>query len=318
MKIFLTGSSGALGSDTRLCLGGAGFEVAAFDSHSLDITDKKSVWAAVKEARPEVIINCAAYTRVDLAETEAESALAVNRDGVENLAKAAAKVDAAVIHVSTDYVFDGKKSSPYTEGDETNPLCVYGKTKLAGEEALRQYPKHLIIRSSWLYGAAPRGNNFVKTILRLAAEKDVIRVVYDQTGCPTWTKDLAGVIVLAAKALGEGGAPGSGMPFGIYHYSNEGVASWYDFAMAIIEEAWQYTPPFKVQEVIPILSHEYPLPAKRPAYSVMCKDKIKKAPGPQRAGDLKIPYWRASLKKMLAEFYGKTPAGGARAGGARA
>lgn len=293
-KILLTGSSGQLGSDLKGLLEAEGLGVSAFDSRSLDITDKKQVVDAAMKARPGVIINCAAYTKVDLAEKERERAEAVNIGGVENLVNAAEKINAAVIHVSTDFVFDGLKSTPYLESDKANPLGVYGETKFRGEELLRRYPRHIIVRTSWLYGAA--GPNFVKTMLRLAADKDVLRVVYDQTGSPTWTKELAGALALAAKGIGD-------MPAGVYHYSNEGVASWYDFTVAIIEEAERYAGPFKCKEILPILTGGYPTPARRPAYSVMCKDKIKKA-----LPDLKIPHWRVSLRKMLAELYGKAGA----------
>jgi len=293
-KIILTGSSGQLGSDLAALLKAEGIGVCAFDSRSLDITDKKSVVDAAMKERPGVIINCAAYTKVDLAEKERERAEAVNIGGVENLVDAAQKVNAAIIHVSTDFVFDGMKSSPYLETDRANPLGVYGETKFRGEEVLRRYPRHVIVRTSWLYGAS--GPNFVKTMLRLAVEKDILRVVYDQTGSPTWTKDLAGALMLAAMRIGD-------MPGGVYHYSNEGVASWYDFTVAIIEEAERYAGPFKCKEILPILTADYPAPARRPAYSVMSKEKIKKT-----LPELKIPHWRVSLRKMLAELYGKAGA----------
>ncbi|OGP24462.1 MAG: dTDP-4-dehydrorhamnose reductase [Deltaproteobacteria bacterium GWC2_56_8] len=292
MKVLVTGAKGQLALDLIPLLERSGHTVIGFDSSSLDITDPDRVGYEAARVKPGCIINTAAYTKVDLAEKERERAFAVNRDGARNLARAAASIGAPLIHVSTDFVFDGRKSTPYGEDELTGPLSVYGASKLAGEEEILQLlPAHFIIRTSWLYGMM--GNNFVKTILRLATERDTIRVVYDQAGTPTWTRDLAGVIVTVVDAI-EAGT----LDYGIYNYSNEGVASWYDFAEAVVDESRRMGASLKCRTIEPILTSEYPTPAKRPAYSVLDKQKIKKAFG------VTIPHWRASLIKMLEEADG--------------
>lgn len=292
MKVLVTGSTGQLAGDLIPLLERSGHSVTGFASGALDITDADKVGFEAARLRPGCIINTAAYTKVDLAEKERERAFAVNRDGARNLARAAASTGAPLIHISTDFVFDGSKGTPYDEEDPTGPLGVYGASKLAGEEEiLKVLPEHYIIRTSWLYGA--RGNNFVKTILRLAAERDAIRVVYDQAGTPTWTGDLAAFIVTVVDAI-EAGT----LDYGIYNYSNEGVASWYDFAEAVVEESRRLGATLKCRAIEPILTAEYPTPAKRPAYSVLDKQKIKRTFG------VRIPHWRASLIKMLEEADG--------------
>lgn len=290
MEILITGSAGQLGSDLQPLLVNKGYKVHAMPSAALDITDREKVFGAVASVGPQVIINCAAYTKVDLAEKERELAFAVNRDGVKNLAEAANNAGSALIHISTDFVFDGRKSTPYLETDNTNPLSAYGESKLEGErEAVAALKRHIIIRASWLYGI--QGNNFVKTILRLAAEREALKVVYDQAGTPTWTRDLADAIVKIIDAQKTGKAD-----YGIYNYSNEGVASWYDFAEAIVEEAKVAGVNIKCASIEPILTSEYPTPAKRPAYSVLDKKKIKGAFG------VTIPHWRRSLREMMKEL----------------
>lgn len=292
MKILVTGAGGQLGADLVAALEKAGHDTAGMNSRELDITDAVSVAGAVGNSRPELIVNCAAYTKVDLAEKERERAYAVNRDGAGNLAVAAADSGAALIHISTDFVFDGKTPAPYSEDSPVNPLSVYGDSKLRGEEEIaKRLKEHYIIRTSWLYGAG--GGNFVKTILRLAAEKESLRVVYDQTGTPTWTSDLAGAVVRVVEMFGNGAKE-----YGVYHYSDEGVASWYDLALSAIEEASSLGARLKCAAVEPILTPEYPTPATRPAYSVLDKKKIRTTFG------LAIPHWRSSLKAMLKELYG--------------
>ncbi|MDP2689763.1 MAG: dTDP-4-dehydrorhamnose reductase [Deltaproteobacteria bacterium] len=292
MKILLTGSGGQLGSGLKPMLEAAGHAVAAPRSKELDIIDREMVFGAVTRLRPDIIINCAAYTLVDLAEKEREEAEALNRTGPANIAAAAADAGAKLIHISTDFVFDGRKPLPYTEEDATNPLGVYGETKLAGEEEIRRSIEgHMIVRTSWLYGI--EGQNFVKTILRLAGERELVRVVYDQAGTPTWAADLAGALVDMARSIEQGGAQ-----WGLYHYSNEGVASWYDFAVAVVEEAVAAGFALKCKRVEPILTAEYPTPARRPAYSVLDKAKIKKT------FNMTIPHWRVSLRGMIKELSG--------------
>lgn len=290
MKVLLTGAKGQLGSDLQPLLRKAGFEAAAFGSSGLDISDGAAVFEAVRKERPGLIINAAAYTKVDLAEKERERAFAVNSDGPANLARAALEAGIPLIHVSTDFVFDGSRAVPYREDDATNPQGVYGESKLAGEAALAALlDERVVMRTSWVYGVT--GHNFVKTILRLASERETLRVVYDQVGSPTWSADLAAAIVEASKAIAEGKNP-----WGTYHYSNEGVASWFDFAVAICEEAKALGTELKCSAIEPILTAEYPVPARRPAFSVLDKAKIKGAFG------LRVPYWRDSLRLMLKEL----------------
>lgn len=293
MNILLTGAGGQLGQDLAGVLKMDGHSLISLDSRSLDITGKAKVFKAVNDARPEIIINCAAYTKVDLAEKERERAFTVNRDGAGNIAEAASSAGALLVHISTDFVFDGSKGAPYVETDSPRPISVYGESKLAGEEeVVKRHSHHIIVRTSWLYGA--HGNNFVKTILRLGAEREALRVVYDQVGTPTWTVDLGSALSKIIKSIEDGGR----ISFGVYHYSNEGVASWYDFAESIIEESRELGVPLLVKTVTPILTSGYPTPAQRPAYSVLNKDKIKEAFG------ITIPHWRASLKKMLSCLQG--------------
>lgn len=292
MKILVIGARGQLGSDLVPLIEKAGFEALPYASSALDITDREKVIAEAARTRPDVIVNCAAYTKVDLAENEKDRAFAVNADGPKNLALAAKAAGSALIHVSTDFVFDGSKPSPYAETDGTNPLSVYGQSKLRGElEVARNLQRHFIVRTSWLYGVS--GHNFVKTIIKYGAEREVLKVVYDQAGTPTWSFDLASALMDIIKA--EGNGRGS---YGIYHYSNEGVASWYDFAELILEEARRKGVHLKCSRIEPILTAEYPTPARRPAYSVFDKKKIKETFG------ITIPHWRVSLRKMLNELYG--------------
>lgn len=296
MKVFLTGSEGQLGSELRPMLEAAGCDVAAPLLSELDIVDGAAVARAVDKSRPGVIVNCAAYTAVDRAEKEFDLAAAINKTGAANLARAAADAGARLIHISTDFVFDGQRPVPYRETDPANPPGVYGASKLEGEqEVSRLLDECIIVRTSWLYGAG--GHNFVKTILRLAAERESISVVYDQAGTPTWTADLAGALVEIVRSVEEGGSH-----WGVYHYSNEGVASWYDFAVAIVEEAREAGFALKCGRVEPVLTAEYPTPAKRPPYSVLDKAKIK------RTFNLRIPHWRASLREMLKGLYGDSHA----------
>jgi len=293
MRILLTGGSGQLGRDLAPLLEMAGHEVTSPASKELNIADAGSVASFVSDLRPEVIINSAAYTKVDLAETEATKAEEVNVVGPENLARAAVECGAALVHVSTDFVFDGEKPRPYIEQDATAPLGVYGRTKLAGEGAIRRsLERHVIVRTSWLYGSGGSGN-FVKTILRLAAEREHLKVVYDQVGSPTWTTDLARAVVSVVGSVGN-----KDECWGLYHYSNEGVASWYDFAVAIVEDAAKAGFDIRCNMVEPILASQWPTPAKRPPYSVLDKAKIK------QAFSLTIPHWRVSLRAMLNELYG--------------
>lgn len=284
MKVLIAGAGGQLGVDLVAALGEAGHQVAAFDRGALDLADGERVQAVLASERPDWVANCAAYTNVDGAESDAAAAFAVNRDGAGTLAQAAAANGARLVHVSTDYVFDGENSRPWQETDPARPLGVYGQSKWAGEEAVRAVmPGAVVLRTAWVYGA--HGKNFVKTILRLAAERDALGVIDDQVGCPTWTRDIAAAIGVLIGADAEG----------TYHYTNEGVASWYDLATAIVEEGRSVGFELRAR-VRPIPTEDYPLPARRPAYSVLSKRKIRPLL------DAPIPHWRTSLRAMLKEL----------------
>lgn len=248
------------------------------DRDALDISDAKAVNVFFEKENLDFCVNCAGYTAVDKAEAEPRRAQLVNVDGAQNLAKACHDNGVKLIHISTDFVFDGRKKTPYDEQDETNPLGVYGHTKLAGEKAISKNLKaHIILRTSWLY--SEHGDNFMKQMLRLCKEKKTLRVVCDQIGTPTYAGDLAQfVIALINKNTDK---------YGCYHYSNIGVATWYDFALAIFEYANVPCNP------IPINTSEYPTAAKRPKFSVFDKTKVK------AVFEIQISDWRDSLKKCL-------------------
>ncbi len=285
MSVLVTGADGQLGTELCKCLAAAGHEVIALTQQDADFTQADRLRAAIAARRAEWVINCAAHTQVDKAESEAELAFAVNRDGARAVAEAVAGYGGRMLQVSTDFVFDGNQSHPYREDDAPNPLGIYGLSKWQGEQAVRAVlPDALILRTAWVHGA--HGNNFVKTMLRLATEREELRVVDDQIGTPSWTGDIAA----AALVLLQQNASGC------FHFTNEGVASWYDFAVAIVDEARALGVPLKVQRVVPIPSAAYPTPARRPAYSVLDKQKIRAVL--QRP----IAHWRASLVTMLREL----------------
>jgi dTDP-4-dehydrorhamnose reductase len=285
MKVFVAGSTGQLGADLLPFLRRQGAEVTAPGPEQMDLLEQQAVREAVHAAAPDWVINCAAYTQVDRAEEEAETAFRINRDGARTLAEAAEAQQAWMLQVSTDFVFSGQNTQPYVEQDTCEPLGVYGQSKREGELAVQQAcAQSIIVRTAWLYGA--RGHNFVKTMLRLAAERDELRVVSDQIGTPTWTQDL----VRALWDLMQ--RPQAGL----FHFSDAGQASWYEFASAIVEEARALGFPVRAQRVAPITTEQYPTPAQRPAYSVLSKGKIE----PLLAGP--IPNWRDSLRAMLEEL----------------
>jgi dTDP-4-dehydrorhamnose reductase len=260
-NILITGSNGQLGSEMRVISEKyAGCNCFFTDVEELDITDKAAIDRFMDKNKIDFTVNCAAYTAVDKAESDADFCFKLNRDAVKNLAEAASKYGAEIIHISTDYVFDGTGCLPYKEDDAVNPLGVYGHSKLAGEEALRKICSNaVIIRTSWLYSSF--GNNFVKTMLRLGRERDSLNVVFDQVGSPTYAADLAQAVM--SIIISERRQPG------IYHFSNEGVCSWYDFTKAIHRLA-------KIScKVSPIESGDFPTPARRPNYSIFNKAKIK-------------------------------------------
>lgn len=287
-KILLTGSDGQVGSELLQTLAPLG-EVISCNRSVLDLSKPELIPQVIREIKPDIIVNSAAYTAVDKAESEPDLAFAVNGTTPTILAEEAAKINSLLLHISTDYVFDGTKNTPYLEEDITNPLSVYGKSKLAGEEGIKQNcQNYLILRTAWVYGTYGTGN-FLKTMLRLGADREELKVVIDQVGSPTWTYDIAVAIagLLSKEATG------------IYHFTNSGVCSWYDFALNIFEEAKQIGFPLKIQRVLPITTAEYPTPAKRPAYSVLSGKKI------STTLENYPPYWRDSLKQMLQQLYNK-------------
>ena len=254
-----------------------------------DITDQEAVIRTIDRYPSDVVINTAAYTNVDQAETDQDNAMAVNRDGPGYLAEACANKHLPLIHVSTDYVFNGKGSRPYKEDDPIEPLGVYGRSKALGESRIREtLDRHVIIRTSWLYGV--HGRNFVKTMLRIGAERQVISVVNDQTGCPTFAGDLAQAIIRAATVIHQ---DSQGL-FGTYHFCNQGQVTWHGFAEAIFELV-QGRIPLAVERVQAITSDEYPTPVRRPAYSVLDTAKFTRTFG------YTPPHWRDSLATMLEE-----------------
>ena len=285
-RILITGINGQLGQELQQTLASSA-EVIGVAREKVDFSQPESLRQIIAEVKPDVAINSAAYTAVDKAESEFDVAMAVNGTAPGIIAEECQKLGIPLIHISTDYVFDGTKSYPYQDTDPTNPLSTYGKSKLAGEEAIRQNcENYAIVRTAWVYGVGGKGN-FVKTMLRLGSDKEEIRVVADQIGSPTWTGDLA------IASLSDQTPPGT------YHYTNSGVASWYDFAIAIFEEASQLGWNLKVQRVVPITTSEYPTPAKRPAYSVLSCAKIAAVLGTHP------PHWRQGLRQMLKDFKGK-------------
>lgn len=283
-KILITGANGQLGSELKdIAVKNPQFEYLFTDVQELDIANQEQVLAYMALHKPQFIVNCAAYTAVDRAEGDEAVAHIINAKAPAFLAEGARTINAKFIHISTDYVFDGKNFAPYTEDVKTNPTSVYGRTKLEGELfSLKAYTETIIIRTSWLYSVY--GNNFVKTMMKLGRERDSLGVIFDQVGTPTNAKDLAGAIFSIITQSSK--EPSAFVP-GIYHYSNEGVCSWYDFAIQIHEYAGITC------AVKPLLSKEYPTAAPRPHYSVLDKSKIKKT------FQITIPYWKNSLLECI-------------------
>lgn len=279
-NILVTGSNGQLGSEIKELSKNNSYNFFFTDRNNIDITSKDNIKAFCQTNNINIIINCAGYTAVDKAESDIENADLVNRKAVKKLALVSKELNIKLIHISTDYVFDGKNFRPYVEEFQTNPQGIYGKTKLDGENEMRDInPKNsIIIRTSWVYSSF--GNNFVKTMLRLGKEKESLGVIFDQVGTPTYAKDLAKTILDIIPQI-------TNEKVEIYNYSNEGVLSWYDFAKEIMRMA-------KLNcKINPIETFQYPTPAKRPHFSLLNKSKIK------TTFNIEIPYWKDSLDECL-------------------
>jgi dTDP-4-dehydrorhamnose reductase len=282
MKVLVTGASGQLGRDVVLLLEKEGHDVLACDRDQMDITNQAQCNEVISSYHPEVVIHCAAYTAVDAAETDIDGAYKVNAVGTRNVAVAAEKTGAKLIYISTDYVFDGKSVDPYQEYDNTNPQSVYGKSKRAGEWLVQSLSSRwFVVRTSWVYGL--HGNNFVKTMLKLGQEKPKLQVVHDQKGSPTYTLDLAGFLMeLMTTEM-----------YGIYHASNSGTCTWYEFTQAIFEEA-QTTGGVSIQAKLePCTTEQFPRPAPRPVNSVMDHMSIR------TNGLTDLRPWRDGLKDFI-------------------
>jgi dTDP-4-dehydrorhamnose reductase len=305
-RILLTGANGQVGNELQRLLPALG-ETASYDRAQLDLAKPADLRRVINEIRPQIIVNAAAYTAVDRAESEEALARAINAEVPGLMAEEAKKIGALLVHYSTDYVFNGTKTSPYEETDATDPLGVYGKTKLAGEEAVRQSgAPYLIFRTAWVY--ATRGRNFLLTILRLASEREELRIVRDQVGAPTLARGIARATasVLATVIEEDGRATSALGVSGTYHMTAGGIASWYDFARAILDEALQGPSnmpwlaaatqgrPLIAKRIVPITTDQYPTPARRPAYSVLSSCLLNQTFGVQ------LPDWREQLHSVFA------------------
>jgi len=302
-RILLIGSTGQVGHELAIMLPRVG-EVLVPDRTAFDLTRPADVAQLVRDTHPQIIVNAAAYTAVDLAEKEPDKAHTINTEAPAAIAGEAAKLDALFVHYSTDYVFDGSKESPYVEDDRTNPLNVYGRTKLDGENAIRDSGcRHLILRTAWVY--ATRGKNFLLTILRLASQREELRIVSDQLGAPTWAHEIA----RATNSMLErhaAAAPGDAPPTGTFHVTAGGTTNWHAFATAILEEAsklpganpWLNAAlsggSLVTKRISAITTADYPTPARRPAYSVLSNERL------TAAYRLQLPEWRDQLKTALA------------------
>lgn len=290
MKVLLTGANGQLGRCVQDVFARTDYELVALDRAALDISDAEAVSSAVAKHKPQAIINAAAYTAVDKAEAEPELAAQINTVGPSNLARAADEIGAVLIHISTDYVFDGSANTPYTEEDETSPQSIYGRTKLEGErEVQRRCEKHIIIRTAWVF--SEYGNNFVKTMLRLGKEREELNVVSDQVGCPTYAGDIAKLFLDICGLENDGRAT-----YGIYHYCGNEAVSWCDFASEIFRQATAEARYGGAPQVIDITTEHFPTPAKRPPYSIMSTAKLSRDYG------LMPSLWKNALKEVFAKL----------------
>ena len=295
MKITIIGDNGQLGWELVRRGKQKGCEVLAMDVPEIDITDPDSIKARISSTETGCVINAAAYTAVDKAESEPDAAFAVNRDGPGYLARHCRTLELPLVHISTDYVFDGFKASAYTEQDPAAPLGVYGHSKAAGEVEVREHlTEHIILRTAWLYGV--HGQNFVKTILALGRERSEVKVVADQRGCPTYAADLADAILAVAAKITEGNFT----KWGTYHCCGGGTTTWHGFAEAIKEFSSRYEK-LALKALVPITTAEFPLPAKRPLNSVLDCRKIEKYFG------IKLRSWKEALSEMISDLYNSNP-----------
>lgn len=287
MRILLTGKNGQVGRELQHLLPSLG-TVFAFGREELDLTSADAIRKTMRDVRPDIVVNAAAYTAVDLAEQEPDKALAINGTAPGIIAEEARQTAAFVVHYSTDYVFDGTKKTPYLESDIPNPLSVYGQSKIVGENAIRASgAAHFIFRTSWVYAA--HGRNFVHTILRLARERDQLKIVDDQIGAPTWARTIAETTAAALKTEYRNHS-------GLYHLTAAGAVTWFGFAKAILNEAKALNPRMRLPEVIPISTNEYPLPAPRPANSCLDNSRLHTTLG------LSTSDWITSLSRCMLEI----------------
>lgn len=290
MRVIVTGAQGQVGRELLL-RAPSGFNVIGYGSGELDISDSVQVEEVLARIKPQLLINAAAYTAVDKAESDIERAYAVNRDGVAHLARAAQAQGIAVLHISTDYVFDGNHTLPYTPGDVTAPSGVYGASKLAGEQQLQQHcSRHVILRTSWVFGA--HGNNFVKTMLRLGRERDELAVVADQRGCPTSAGSIADTLWALATIFRRDGM----LKWGVYHYSGAPACTWYDFADEIFNQARSEALLEKKPRLKAITSAEFPTQAKRPGWSVLDCQTLEQDYG------VSTRSWKVELQQVLQQL----------------
>jgi dTDP-4-dehydrorhamnose reductase len=305
LRILLTGKRGQIGAKLAMLLPHLG-DVAAFDRHELDLLDPVQVRRAIRDTQPNMIVNAAAYTSVDQAEREEKQARIINVDAPALMAEEAKRIGASLVHYSTDYVFDGSSSLPYAETDQPNPINVYGKTKLAGEEAIRAVgAQHLIFRTAWVYGTT--GRNFLLTILRLATEREELKVVDDQLGAPTWSQEIATATERILRQLSQQGGNLISKFGGTYHMTAASKTNWFEFAKVILEEASRMPrgipwfeaatkgQPLVTRCVTAIRTEEYPTPARRPSYSVLSNSRLKQDFG------FELPAWSLQLRAVFAE-----------------
>jgi dTDP-4-dehydrorhamnose reductase len=304
-RILLTGKNGQVGGELAALLPHLA-EVTALDRHQLDLSNPDQIRQAIRNTRPHVIVNAAAYTFVDRAESQESEARVINEDAPAIMAEEAKSIGAALVHYSTDYIFDGSKGLPYDEADPPNPINVYGKTKLAGEQAIQDAGlPYLIFRTAWVYGT--RGRNFLLTILRLATEREELRIVNDQFGAPTWSREIAKASARILAQLFDQGQETFSRSSGIYHMTATGKTSWFEFGKAILDEASRISPNVSwfaaatgghslvAGLVTPVTTEEYPTLARRPAYSVLSNSRLK------HIFDSELPHWRTQLHSAFAE-----------------